>query len=73
MHSEMGLRGEEVTDAVEEQKRKAGGRGRGEESARASKLCKPTIWSFTKLRRRVLKLTDQAAWMIRLVRFAKSA
>lgn len=73
MRSGMGRCGEEVTDAVEEQKRKAGGRGRGEESARASKLCKPAMWSFTKLRRRVLKLTAQAAWMIRVVRFAKCA
>lgn len=73
MRSGTGLCGEAVTDAVEEQKRNAGDCGRGEESARVSRLCRPVMWSGTKLRRRVLKLTDQAAWMIRVVRVARSA
>ena len=70
--SGMGLLGKDVTDAVDEQKRKPGGFDRGEESANASKWCKPAMWSSMKLRKRVLKFTDQAAWITIVVRVAKS-
>lgn len=64
--------GEAVTEAVEEQKTKAGGTGWGEERARRRRWERPARWSRVKLRRRVLKLTDQAAWMMRVVRVARS-
>ena len=55
--------GEEVTEAVEEQKMSFGGCWPcGDESARRRMLCRPWIWSLTNERKLARKLTAQAAW-----------
>lgn len=53
-----------MTEAVEEQKRRRG--GRGAERARARRWERPARWGL-KERRRVVKFTVQAAWIIRVV------
>lgn len=65
--------GEDVTDAVEEQKMNFGGTARGDERARARRWDRPAIWSFSKERRRVVKFTAQAAWIIVVVLAAREA
>jgi hypothetical protein len=56
--------GEAMTEAVEEQKRRRG--GRGAERAMARRWERPARWGL-KERRRVVKFTVQAAWIIRVV------
>jgi len=56
--------GEAMTEAVEEQKRRRG--GCGEERARVRRWERPARW-VVKERRRVVKFTVQAAWIIRVV------
>ena len=53
--------------AVDEQKRKRGGTGWVDWRARRRRLLRPAMWSFSKLCRRILKFTAQAAWMIKVV------
>lgn len=61
------------TVATEEQKRKLGGLGLGDLRANVMRLDSPPMWSFSKLRRRMLKFTAQAAWMIKVVLRTKEA
>jgi len=56
--------GEAMTEAVEEQKRRRG--GWGAERARVRRWVRPARWGV-KERRRVVKFTVQAAWIIRVV------
>lgn len=61
-----------MTLAVDEQKMKFGGEGEEDASAKLMRLCRPAMWSFVKLERRMLKFTAQAAWMMMVVRLARS-
>lgn len=53
----------EVTEAVEDMNMNFGGRCCGEERVSVSRFCKPARWGV-KERRRVVKFTVQAAWII---------
>lgn len=55
--------------AVDEQKMKPGGTALGDFMARCRRLLRPVMWSFSKLCRRMLKFTAQAAWTIKVVFF----